>query len=341
MHLTSHLKVFRRPRPLEFSVFKPIESELGQVKNIIGRQLSDSSEPVKGLLEYLNRAGGKMLRPALLILSGASTGKTTDRHIKLAAVVEMIHCSTLLHDDVIDDGMIRRGIPTVNRLWGSETAVLLGDFVLSKIFKLCAELEQKIVEFISSTAEQLCKGELREIMERENRFLSEQQYFEIINDKSASLFSVSCRLGAIASGAGPNKQKALGDFGSDIGMAYQIVDDLLDIIGEEKDEGKTLGNDTIKNRMTLPVIHLVSEIKKADNAVDRRVDEVWDNRSGIIDMLRQYGSVEYTRQKAEHFIRKAEDSLAIIPDSEAKTLLLKVAQYISDRAKNTLRRDDV
>ncbi len=186
--------------------------------------------------------------------------------IRIAAIVELIHNATLLHDDVIDGGQKRRGLPTVNSLWGNESAVLLGDFLLGKAFRICADLGPEITNIIAGTAVRVCEGELRQVTERQNWQLSESEYIDIITEKSAALFSSCCLLGGLLAGAGETQARSLACFGLNAGIAFQITDDLLDIIGDESKTGKTLGSDIDKNKLTLAVIHLLRALDEREKS---------------------------------------------------------------------------
>ena len=208
-----------------------ISDELNQVKELINEQLAGWAEEgiVSRLVEHLKGGGGKMLRPGLVLLAGGGCGKITDEHIRIAAIVEMIHNATLLHDDVIDEGQKRRGESTVNSLWGNESAVLLGDFLLSRVFRMCADLESRLQKIIADAAARICKGELRQISQRQNWQLSEPEYIEIITAKSAAFFGCCCELGGLLAGASEAQAQSLICFGQNAGIAFQITDDLLDI----------------------------------------------------------------------------------------------------------------
>jgi len=192
----------------EFSAFNLIESRLQEVKKFISEQLATSikTEVVNQLLEYLNTSSGKMIRPGLVLLAGSAVGEITYEHIRIAAIFEMIHNATLLHDDVIDNGQRRRGRPTVNSLWGNESAVLLGDFLLSRVLNMYTRLEPQIAEEIAATVDRVCQGELTQVSERKNWQLSEPEYVDIITAKSASLFSSCCYLGGFLSKGAERKK---------------------------------------------------------------------------------------------------------------------------------------
>jgi octaprenyl-diphosphate synthase len=311
-----------------------INDELRQVKELINEQLlrcSDETGVVR-LVEYLNGCGGKMIRPGLVLLAGRAVGKIAYKHIQIAAILEMIHNATLLHDDVIDEGQRRRGQATVNSLWGNESAVLLGDFLLSKVFKMCADLEPHIVKIIATAADCTCEGELRQIAQRENWQLNEMEYISIITEKSAVLFSSCCYLGGFLAGAGETELRMLSDFGLKLGIAFQITDDLLDIIGDEVKTGKTLGSDVDKNKLTLSVIHLLANTEENQKReLINKLMAARDSKRAFAEILKSSGSLEYAYGRAKEYISKATGELSELKDSAAKESLKSTANYVTER----------
>ena len=315
--------------------FRLIDGELGRVKRLIDEQLADCPDKIgiKQLLGYFNACSGKMLRPGLVLLAGAACGKITDRHIRIAAIVEIIHNATLLHDDVIDEGQKRRGLPTVNSLWGNETAVLLGDFLLSRAFKMCVDLEPQITRIIAATTLRTCEGELRQIIQRQNWQLSESEYIDIITEKSAAFFSSCCYLGGLLAEAAETKLRSLGDYGLNTGIAFQIIDDLLDIIGDENKTGKTLGSDVNKHKLTLATIHLLKTADEREkNAVKEKLAGPEDNRETLARLLGLHGSLEYAHERTQEFVTKALHALDGLKESDAKDALIETAKFIKRRA---------
>ncbi|HUW20487.1 MAG TPA: polyprenyl synthetase family protein [Sedimentisphaerales bacterium] len=315
--------------------FRLIDDELGRVRELINGQLGGGDKTdVSRLLGDFNSSSGKMLRPGLVLLAGAACGKITDKHIGVAAIAEVIHNATLLHDDVIDDGQKRRGRPTVNSLWGNERAVLLGDFLLSRVFQMCADLEPEIIRAIAAATVRICEGELRQTIQGRNRQLSESEYIDIITDKSAALFSCCCYLGGLLAGAGEKRARCLADFGLNLGIAFQITDDLLDIIGDEGKTGKTLGSDVDKNKLTLALIHLLRVMEANDKSVLKvKLDAAGESKEALAEMLRGYGSLEYAHSRAEEFVIKAIAGLAELEESDAKDALIETAGYIGRRGR--------
>jgi len=325
--------------------FRLIDDELRQVKELIDEQLAGvpakrgpSSSSVGRLFRRINIHGGKMLRPGLVLLSyrvvrDASCEKKTQydirntqyEAIRVAAIVEIIHNATLLHDDVIDEGQKRRGGPTINSLCGNESAVLLGDFLLSRVFKMCADLQPQVTKIIASAAGRTCEGELRQITQRRNWQLDESEYIDIITEKSAALFSGACLLGGLLACGSEVQVRSLSDFGLNTGIAFQITDDLLDVIGDEGETGKTLGSDVDKNKLTLATIHLLRTVDESGK--DAVINVVCD-KGAPAEMLRRYGSLEYAHIRAQEFVSKAIGSLAGLRESEAKNALIETARLV-------------
>jgi octaprenyl-diphosphate synthase len=315
--------------------FRLIEAQLNRVRELINKQLTVSAktDDINRLIEYMNIRSGKMLRPGLVLLAGSAVGRVTNEHIRVAAIVEMIHNATLLHDDVIDEGQKRRGLPTVNKLWGNESAVILGDFLLSRVFKICSDLEPKVINMIASTAARTCEGELRQVIQRHDLQLSEPEYIDIITEKSAAFFSSCCGIGALLAQASKKQVQSLECFGLNAGIAFQITDDLLDITGNENQTGKTAGSDVNKNKLTLAIIHLLRVVDDKDR---KKVYEAL-NQTGVkgkdklLKMLGQHNSLEYAHSQAQQFLGKALSALTSLKESGAKEALIETAKFMAGR----------
>ncbi len=315
--------------------FGLIEDQLDEVRRLIRRQLKApvKAEPTVGLLGYLKTRSGKMLRPGLVLLAGAAVGRITDQHVRIAAMVELIHNATLLHDDVIDEGQTRRGAPTVNNLWGNESAVLLGDLLLSHVFQMCAELEPRLIRIIATTAARTCEGELRQISARQNWQLSEAEYIDIITEKSAVFMGSCCRMGALLAQATEAEVESLARFGLDTGIAFQITDDLLDITGDEHQTGKTTGRDADKHKLTLAVIHLLRVASGKDKGkIYNILNGPGKNKDVLSEMLRSYGSLEYTHHRAQEYVARAIHALRLLRETHAKEALTETARFVANRA---------
>ncbi len=315
--------------------FRLIDSQLSRVKELINEQLTSpaGAGDVNRLLKHVRGRSGKMIRPGLVLLAGGCCGKITDEHIQIAAIVEMIHCATLLHDDVIDEGQKRRGRPTINNLWGNEAAVLLGDFLLGRVFEMCAELGPPVAKVIANVAVRVCEGELRQIIQRQNWQLSESEYIDVITEKSAVLFSSSCQLGAFSAQATETQARSLAEFGMNAGIAFQITDDLLDIIGDESKTGKTLGRDADKHKLTLAVIHLLGAAGEREKGavISSYLERKQYDKDALREMLGHYGSLEYTHSRAQEFVARAVGALGDLKESAAKEALIETAKFITGR----------
>jgi octaprenyl-diphosphate synthase len=311
-----------------------IESDLRKVESLIDEQLSSPSPAAKTVLEYIRTHRGKMLRPALVLLCGKCCGQVTPLHRQIAAIVELIHIATLLHDDVIDESHQRRGRRTINSLYGNEAAVISGDFLFGRVFRMCADLSQPaIAKILADTCIRICQGELEQNFHRGNRQLSEADYLGIITEKSASFLSGCCHLGAVAADALPLQSTAFADFGLNIGIGFQIVDDVLDVIGNEQTMGKSTGSDLTMDTFTLPFIHLLATAAAKDRpAILELLSAPDQNKESAAALLRQYGSLDYAVGRAAQFRQLAVDALAEVKESSAKTALIETADFCINRA---------
>ena len=314
--------------------FSIIEEELTLVKALIEGDLSDCSELVGGMAACVNAGQGKMIRPGLVLLSGVACGGATEKHILAAAIFEMIHNATLLHDDVVDEGESRRGVPTINSVHGNESAVLLGDFLLGRVMQMCAGLEKRVSEIIALSAMRTCEGELRQISQRGNCSLSEPEYIEIIAGKTAALFEGACATGAMLAGAGESTVQALAAYGRNTGIAFQITDDLLDLVGEEDKTGKPVGSDLDHSKLTLPLIHF---LKTAGEADKQKVKQILSHKTGdaermkLLEKLNSCKSIEYSRRRAKEFVEGAIAALAAVADSDGNKALVETARFVAGR----------
>lgn len=315
--------------------YAPIAAELEEVERVFEEELGSRFPFVQQLVEHCSDFRGKRLRPALVLLSGQACGGLSVDHPVLAAVVEMIHTATLVHDDILDDSVIRRHAATVNAEWGNETAVLLGDYLFTHAFHLAASLESTLAcRWIGRATNLVCEGEMQQVHNRGNAELSEADYFTIIRGKTAELTAVSCRLGAHYAGASPTVVDAMEGYGRDLGVAFQIADDVLDIWGEEHATGKSLGTDLEKQKLTLPVIHLLATAGSTTvSSVKRLFAEANpESRDELRPYLESSGSLDYAWDRAKQFAASAAFALDILADSSAKSTLRNLATYVVRRS---------
>lgn len=324
----------------------PIASALDRVIEVFDAELRTDLGFVNHLVEQVRRYRGKLLRPRLLLLAARATGDLRQEHIVLAAVVEMVHMATLVHDDVLDEADVRRKGATVNRMVGNEAAVLLGDYLISHAYHLCSGLgSTHASRRIAAVTNTVCEGELMQIAHRGNCELTESDYLEIIRRKTAVLTGLCCELGAWASGAATETVVHLAAFGTDLGMAFQIVDDLLDLTATENELGKTVGRDAELGKWTLPAIHyrdhaggedrakIVAAMSKPGDKT-RRLRAILLNESGMVkegERASAVGSIDYAMDTARSYVQSALAHLADLPSSDAKDSLTAAAEYIVTR----------
>jgi len=317
------------------TLYAPIAADLATAERIFQDELGSRFPFVQQLVDHSADFQGKRLRPALLLLCGQACGSLSEAHAVLAAVVEMIHTATLVHDDVLDEAVIRRHAATVNTEWGNETAVLLGDYLFTHAFHLAASLDStRACRWIGHATNKVCEGEMRQVHHRGNLDLDETDYLAIIEGKTAELTAVSCRLGASYAGAPEAIVAALDRYGRNLGIAFQIADDVLDIWGEERVTGKSLGSDLEKQKLTLPVIHLLRVVEPATAMAIRGVlsEAKADQRRLLRPYLENTGALDYAWQRAKQHVNQAVDALDCLAESEARSMLRTMAQYVIRRA---------
>lgn len=315
-------------------ISETIVEQLTEVDVLFKEELVSDLPCVNDLIDHVGQMRGKMLRPVLVLLSGQATGELTKAHNTVAAVVEMVHMATLVHDDVLDEADLRRRGMTINRLKGNEAAVMLGDYLISHSYHLCSSLNhQHAARVIAKTTNQLCEGELLQLHNRGNLDLDEEAYLTIISRKTASLIAASCYLGAHMAGANETAAKRLEKFGLSLGIAFQIQDDVLDLIGDTRRVGKTLGIDVEKRKLTLPLIHFLKNAPAEHRSLCRSLLAADEPTASdrVKNLLAPSESIRYARDRAARLVDRAKQGLADLPDSEAKTALLAMADFAVDR----------
>jgi len=319
---------------------QPLPEMLDEVSLIFERQLASELSAVNALCAHVERYRGKMLRPTLVLVSGMATTQreaashepfNSRRHLVLAAVVEMIHMATLVHDDVLDEAQVRRSGATLNHLRGNEAAVMLGDFLISNAFHLCSTLGDSNINLaLGAITNTVCTGELVQLHNRNNFDIDEATYFDIIRRKTASLIGACCEMGAMLSDAPDPTTAAMRRFGEALGIAFQIQDDLLDLTGEETTVGKTLGKDLDKGKLTLPIIRHLAAVNDHKRAVALETITSGDVNA-LRRQLRGSGAVESSQATAAALVQNAKDELAAMSLSPAGALLDALADAVIDR----------
>ena len=317
-------------------VYGPIESELAEVERILKAELRSDHPYVDELVRYGCLLGGKRLRPTLLLLTAKAVGELKQEHLILSAVVEMIHTATLVHDDVLDEADTRRHLATVNSRWDNKASVLLGDYLFTHSFYLASTTGSAwACQEIGRATNIVCEGELRQKGCRGDFGLSEREYFEIIAAKTAELTACSCRLGARYAGASEEVVKRLTNFGRDLGIAFQIIDDVLDLHGEEATTGKSLGTDLEQQKPTLPIIHALESHSpvKRDELLSLLSSDIAPSRESLLPWLAGYDSIEYAYEMAKRFAVSALENLACLEESDATSTLRLITGFVVERSR--------
>lgn len=318
------------------ALYLPIEEELAEVEQILRNELRSRFPFVDELVRYGCLLGGKRMRPALLLLTAKATGNLRREHAVLAAVVEMIHTATLVHDDVLDEAVQRRHLATVNSRWNNEASVLLGDYLFTHAFYLASTLESTFAcRLIGRATNTVCEGELRQIATRGNYLLDEEQYLQIIEAKTAELVACCCRIGAHYAGASGDTVERLTRYGRDLGIAFQIADDLLDVVGDEATTGKSLGTDLDLQKPTLPVIRAL-QLATADEREDllNVLAASGDERKAALNLwFDRFDALSYARSRACWYAERARLELATLPPSPAQQTLLLLAEFVVSRSQ--------
>jgi octaprenyl-diphosphate synthase len=318
-------------------VFDLLRDDLVALEDEFGRDTVSGVEAITEIGEYLRAGGGKRIRPALLLLSAKLLDYQGRGAVRLGAVVEIIHTATLVHDDIIDEAKTRRGRPAANTQWGSSKCVLAGDWLYMQAFKIAVqERNFRILDTLIDLTQQMVEGELLQ-MEKLGKLIPLDEYFDLIFRKTACLFSVCMRLGAILAEATPEQEAALGKYGHDLGMAFQIVDDVLDLTASESVLGKPVASDLREGKVTMAVIHALErctpqEREKSETVLHHGAFN-GVSHGEILEILQRYGSLEAAADKAAMYAESARAAICTFPDSEIKRALLWAPEFVVAREK--------
>lgn len=317
-------------------IFDLVQEDLKQVEQEISVESIASVEAISTINQYLQAGGGKRLRPILLLLTTKLFGPATDCAKRLAAVVEMIHTATLVHDDVIDVAKTRRGRPSINVVWGNHTSVLAGDWLYMQAFQIALrERNFHILDLLIGLTQMMVEGELLQLERLRQIDVSEADYMELVDRKTASLFSACARLGAVAGGADETTESRLGDFAWNLGMAFQLVDDILDFTSREKILGKPVGNDLREGKVTLPMLYALETASKEERQIVETVLADGNYEAvpfmKVVQILERHDSISRAYERAYSFTSKARNILNNFPDSPSQRSLLTVIDLVTDR----------
>src|SRR2546423_4744398 len=317
-------------------VFELLRDDLAAIEREFGRDTVSNVEAITEIGEYLRAGGGKRIRPALLLLSSRLFNYQGRGAIRLGAVVEIIHTATLVHDDIIDEAQTRRGRPAANTQWGNSKCVLAGDWLYMQAFKVAVqERNFRVLDVLIDLTQQMVEGELLQI-EKLGKCISLDEHLDLIQRKTACLFSVCMQLGAILAEASPDEEKRLADYGRNLGMAFQIVDDVLDLTASEEILGKPVASDLREGKATMAVVHALERASAGERAL---VETVLRERTfksvsyaQILEMLQRYGSLEAAMERAQEYSEAARQAICDFPDSEFKRALLWAPEFVVARA---------
>ncbi|WP_414443850.1 polyprenyl synthetase family protein [Burkholderia sp. 22PA0106] len=322
------------PSPSAAQLLAPITDDMEQVNRVIRQSLSSDVLLINQIAEYIIGAGGKRLRPALLLLVAGALGDSSSHRHTLAAVVEFIHTATLLHDDVVDESELRRGRKTANALFGNAASVLVGDYLYSRSFEMMVGVgKMRVMEILSEATTIISEGEVLQLLNMHDADVDESRYMQVIRYKTAKLFEASARLGAVLAGADATVEAAAAEYGRRIGTAFQIMDDWLDYAGTAESMGKNAGDDLREGKPTLPLIHLLEHGTPEQQTLARDAIEQGgtDRFDTIFDAITRSGALDHTLECARQEAQAAADAIFSFPSSIFKNSLLELCSYSTTR----------
>jgi len=315
-------------------ILQELKAEIEGINRALLNNLTTHVPLIAQVGQHILLSGGKRVRPLLFLLSARMCGCRGDQLADFSTIFEYLHAATLLHDDVVDAASVRRGQSTANTVWGNQAVILVGDFLLAKALSLAVTTNKlKVLKVLSDTTTQMAEGEILQLLYTGNLELTEAQYFEVITRKTAILMSAACQIGAILGDAAEVQEEALTRMGLNLGITFQLVDDILDFVGTEKELGKQVGADLKEGRVTLPLIHALAQAGPADR---ERLQEIARNlTTDLVPELRRlfdkYGSLEHARSMARGYTLKAQDNLAPFPPSREKEYFQAITAELLNR----------
>lgn len=309
-----------------------VRDDLEAIEEALARNLSPQLDLVEKIAGHILFSGGKRLRPLLNVLSARLLGREGGRVYKFSTIFEYLHAATLLHDDLVDEGVLRRGKPAAHQVWDNPSAVLVGDFLLARSLSIAAESEKpRLIAIMAGITESMSQGEIHQLHRKGSLDLTEAEYTEIIRRKTAVLLQGACRAGAVIAEAPEEMEAALSTYGFNLGLAFQMADDLLDYTSDAETLGKAVGADLREGKLTLPVIHALSRADAPDRARMEKI--IADSEFSLDDfrilreLLERYEGIEYTRTRARDRVSDAKEALAVFPASETREILMDLADY--------------
>ncbi|MNJ98773.1 Octaprenyl-diphosphate synthase [compost metagenome] len=315
-------------------LIQPIAADLNAVDTVIRQKLHSEVALVNQIADYIISAGGKRIRPVLVLLMANAYGYRGSDHHQLAAVVEFIHTATLLHDDVVDESSLRRGRKTANALFGNAASVLVGDFLYSRAFQMMVSVgDIRIMQILADATNVIAEGEVLQLLNMHDPDVSEERYTQVIRSKTAKLFEAAAQLGTLIAGASDDEIEAAAEYGRSLGTAFQLIDDVLDYSGQADDIGKNVGDDLREGKATLPLIYLMEHGTPEQRELVRSCIENGDEQhfDAVLQAVTTSGALDYTKRKAEEASARATASIAGLPDNPFKDALLKLSAFAVNR----------
>jgi len=311
-----------------------IAADMSRMDALIQARLHSDVGLIDQLGHYIVNSGGKRLRPAVVLLSAGALGYHGQQHISLAAVIEFIHTATLLHDDVVDASLLRRGQATANQRWGNEASVLVGDFLYSRAFQMMVEAgSMRVMEILASATNTIAEGEVQQLLNRHDPETTEARYLQVIHNKTAKLFEAAAQLGAVISDSDNRIESAMATYGRHLGIAYQLIDDVLDYSPNNTDLGKNIGDDLAEGKPTLPLLYAMWHGTENTAAVIRTAlrDGGLKNLQQVLEAIESTGAIAYTARRARAEAGKAVEALATIPQTAYSSALEGLARFAVER----------
>ncbi|MFI4941332.1 MAG: octaprenyl diphosphate synthase [Burkholderiales bacterium] len=318
----------------ESAINQFITADMDAVNTLIRKELYSEVPLVNQIAEYIISAGGKRIRPVLVLLTANACGYRGTHHHRLAAVIEFIHTATLLHDDVVDESSLRRGRKTANALFGNAAAVLVGDFVYSRAFQMMVSVgDMRVMQILADATNVIAEGEVLQLLNMHDPDVTEARYLQVIRSKTAKLFEAAAELGALIAGVSTVEVEACAEYGRSLGTAFQLVDDVLDYSGVAADIGKNVGDDLREGKPTLPLIYLMQNGTAEQRMLVRTCIENGDEKhfDDILTAIAGCGALDYTKKQAEMAARQAANAIAVLPNSQFKDSLLQLSAFAVDR----------
>ncbi len=311
-----------------------VAEDMRAVDRLVEHKLSSDVVLINQLGSYIISSGGKRLRPLMVLLSARAAGYAGDQHIEVATIIEFIHTATLLHDDVVDDSDMRRGRETANNLWGNAASVLVGDFLYSRSFQMMVGLDRMtVMQILADTTNAIAEGEVMQLLNIHDPDTTEARYFEVIRSKTARLFEAAARLGAVLADRPASEERALAEYGLHLGLAFQLIDDLLDYSGAGEDIGKNIGDDLAEGKPTLPLIYTIEHGTSHQQALIRSaIEEGGRAKIGeVIKAIESTGAINYTARLVRQQTDRAITALANVPASVYKEAMISLAEFSANR----------